>query len=182
MENSARALERCCLGDREAMEFLLLWRAYVHNVDDIIDQDTSEMEEPRRAEFILKTFALAIRLYSHPFYLRNIQALRAVAYSITNAYADSVLFERVSSVECRGEEWKQQWADHHRHAGAEMVLAVAQICGGYDHVRTLSPELRAVGWYEGTVRRDERNSPSPRPSPQGEGVPIVNGSLEGRRR
>ena len=125
-----QALERCTLGNREAIEFLQLWRKYVHDIDDIIDGDRTE------AEFVLATFASAAALYSHPFYLKNIAALRAVVFNVTNGYADSVAWEHSDK------PWQREFADHYRHAGAEMALAVAGICGGYDHMRSLSLELR----------------------------------------
>ena len=125
-------LERACLGDREAMDFLLLWNRYVHEIDDILDGDADSAED------ILRTFARAAMLYSHPFYLKNIAALRQVVLIVTNAYADSVAWEK------SGVEWKRNWADHNRHAGLEMVLAVAMILGGYDHARAISPEQREI--------------------------------------
>lgn len=118
------------------MQFVLLWRKYVHEIDDIIDGDRPQPEA------ILGTFALAATLYSHPFYLRHLPALRQIVYNCTNAYADSVAWES-SPV-----EWRRAWADHYRHFGAEMVLAVAGICGGYEHIRSISPELRVVCWNE----------------------------------
>lgn len=135
-EMDLRALNRCCLGDKEAMDFLLKWRQYVHAIDDIIDGDRSG------PEFILSTFASAATLYSHPFYLRNITALRQLVYNCTNAYTDSVNWEKSAT------EWQRQFADHYRHFGAEMVLAVAGIVGGYEHMRSISPELRVICWFE----------------------------------
>lgn len=118
------------------MEFLGLWRAYVHAIDDIVDGDTPGNEA------LLATFAQAIAVYAHPFYLKNIAALRQVALNCTNAYADSVAWEH------SGQQWQREFADHYRHFGAEMVLAVAGICGGYGHMRSISPELRTICWCE----------------------------------
>src|SRR5512135_1139226 len=103
--------ERVTRGDREAMDFLANWWApYVHEIDDIIDGDRTAPEE------ILATFARAAQLYSHPFYLKHLPALRQLVLNVTNMYADSVQFERGS-----GPAWQKEWADHNRHAGAEMV-------------------------------------------------------------
>ena len=136
MDHSQSALNRATCGIFEAQEFLLLWRAYVHEIDDIIDGDRPQPEA------ILATFASAAMLYSHPFYLKHLQALRQVVLNCTNAYADSVAWEH-SDV-----DWRAQFADHYRHFGAEMVLAVAGICGGYSHMRAISLELRAVCYNE----------------------------------
>lgn len=130
-------LERVCRGDREAMDFLCNWWApYVHGIDDIIDGDANGPEE------VLREFARAVGLYAHPFYLRNLAGLKQVVLNVTNAYADSVAWEK------SGVAWQREWADHHRHAGMEMVIAVATICGGYEHARSISQEQRSVCWHE----------------------------------
>ena len=130
-------LERVCLGNAEAIDFLANhWAPYCHEVDDIIDRDRTGSEE------ILSTFARAIILYSHPFYLRNIAALRAVALATTNTYADSVSWERSA------QPHQREWADFNRHVGMDMVIAVAQVCGGYDHGRSVSQELRETCFAE----------------------------------
>lgn len=132
-----KLLQRVCLGNLEAMDFLANhWSPYVHEIDDIIDG------ERRSAEEILSTFARAVMVFSHPFYVRNMPALRQLVLNINNAYADSVAWEK-SKV-----RWQQEWADHNRHAGAEMVIAVAQICGGYDHARAISQEQRIICHHE----------------------------------
>lgn len=140
-----RLVERICRRpagpDSEAMDFLANhWAPYCHQVDDIIDGERTAAEE------ILATFALAITLYSHPFYLRHVSALRQVALNITSMYADSVRWERADGQPPAS--WQEHWADHHRHAGLEMVVAVATICGGYLHARALLPELRTMAWHE----------------------------------
>lgn len=132
-----KLVQRICKGDAEAMDFLAnFWARYCHEIDDIIDGERTEPEA------ILQTFALAISLYSHPFYLRHIAPLRQIAYNVTNIYADTVAWEK-STI-----PWQRQWADHHRHCSNEMALAIATICGGYDHARAVMPELRAMAYAE----------------------------------
>jgi hypothetical protein len=123
-------------GNREAMEFLELWRTYVHWIDDLVDQ------ERKGPEALLEVFALAIELYSHPFYLKNLPALRQIARNVTCGYADVVKWEQ-SPV-----KWQAEWADHYRHIGQEMVIAVAGLTGGWNGMRRVSETLRAVGWLE----------------------------------
>lgn len=137
MDNAAVA--RACLNNKEAMSFLSFWGAYVHAIDDIIDGDKNTPED------ILRAFSLAITLYSHPFYLKNIEALRQIAINATHAYADSVAWEHSK------EDWQRSFSDHYRHFGQEMVFAVASICSypnSYDHIRSLSLEWRTVCWME----------------------------------
>jgi hypothetical protein len=139
-----RLVERICRKDPEAMDFLANhWAPYCHAIDDIIDG------EKTNPEHILGTFARAIGLYSHPFYLRNLSALRQVATNVTVTYADTVAWEKT-------EDWRAQWADHHRHCSLEMVIAVATICGGYDHARLVVPEMRVMAWHE---HHDKENKP-----------------------
>lgn len=123
-------------GNKSAGEFLRLWRSYVHGIDDLIDGDAVG------SEALLGTFMQAAFVYSHPFYLANLPSLRQLVVNCTNAYADSVAWEKDS------EEWKRQFADHYRHFGAEMVLAIASICGGYAHMREASKVLREICWRE----------------------------------
>ena len=130
-------LQRVTLNQPEAMDFLANhWAVYVHEIDDLVDGDR------RGPEALLGTLARAALLYSHPFYLQHLPALRAVVLLVTNLYADSVLWEQ------SGEAWQRQWADHNRHAGMEMVVAIAQICGGYEHARAISREHRAICYHE----------------------------------
>jgi len=140
-----KLLQRVTRGDQEAMDFLANhWSPYVHEIDDIIDGDR------RSAEEILSTFARAVVLYSHPFYLKNLPSLRQLVLVINNMYADSVAWER-STV-----DWHRDWADHNRHVGMEMVVAVAQICGGYDHARAISMEQRAICYQD---HHDKKGKP-----------------------
>lgn len=130
-------LERVTLGDAEAKDFLANhWSPYVHEIDDIIDGERTSSEK------ILSTFARAPVLFSHPFYLKHLPALRQVVLLINNMYADAALWEIATDT------WKRDWADHNRHAAMEMVVVVAQICGGYDHGRRISQEQRAICWAD----------------------------------
>lgn len=119
-------------GNVEAAEFLCLWSRYCHAVDDVVDGDTKD------AEGIISAFAQAPLVYGHPFYLEHMSALRVVALLVSNMYADSEDMARGS------EPWHHQFAEAYRHAGNEMVMAVALICGGYEHMRDVSFDQRAT--------------------------------------
>lgn len=122
-------------GNEQAADFLILWGTYVHGIDDLIDGDANGPEA------MLQVFMMAAFVYTHPFFMANLRELRQIAVNCTNAYADSVVWEK-------GEGWRKDFADHYRHFGAEMVLAVAGICGGYEHMRNISPTLREICWKE----------------------------------
>lgn len=143
-QKDLKLVERICRGNQEAMTFLALWANYCHGIDDIIDGDR------RTAEETLEIFALAPVLFSHPFYLQHLEALKQIVLNVTSMYADTVAWEKSS------ETWQRQWADHHRHCSNEMVVAVATLCGGYPHARSIMPELRTMAWHE---HHDQKGKP-----------------------
>jgi hypothetical protein len=122
-------------GNEMAADFLKVWGIYVHGIDDLIDGDKSGSES------MLEVFMTAAFVYTHPYFVQNMPQLRQIAVNCTNAYADTVLWEKAGG-------WKQNFSDHYRHFGAEMVLAVAGLCGGYMHMRQASPLLRELCWNE----------------------------------
>jgi hypothetical protein len=130
----AEWLELLCPGNPEAQSFIRTWARYCHEIDDVIDG-----ERPG-AQDVLGTFALSALVYSHPFFLRNVFELRGVALVVANMYADSVEWEKSDTV------WQRQFADCYRHAGNEMVLAVARLCGGWEHARRFSLAQRMMCW------------------------------------
>ena len=130
-------LDRICLGNAEAADFLANhWSPYVHEVDDIVDGERTGAGD------LCATFARACTVYTHPFFLRNAAALRQLVLNLTLAYADSAEWEK------GGDPWQKEWADHYRHAGMEMVIAVAMITGGYEHARRLSQEQRSICYFD----------------------------------
>lgn len=139
-----RALRICC-GNASAAEFLCLWGRYCHAIDDVVDGDTKD------AEGIISAFALAPLVFGHPFYIENISALRVVTLLVSNMYADSEALAGGDKL------WMKQFANVYRHAGNEMVLAAALICGGYEHMRAISFEQRAT-CYETQHRDEERKA------------------------
>jgi len=125
----------CCAGNAEAAHWLRQWQGYVHCIDDQVDGD---VDPANRAEHLLETLICASELYTHPFFVKHAAKLQLLVAVVTNAYADSVAFERSP------EQWKRDWADHYRHVSAEVALAVAYLCGGWQHMRKMSTELRSI--------------------------------------
>jgi hypothetical protein len=127
-------LQRVCQGNPEAMDFLANhWSPYVHEIDDIMDGDRPGKREQ------LMTFARACVLFSHPFYLRHLAALKQIVLNVTVAYADSVAWEQADAT-----AWQKAWSDHNRHCGLEMVIAIATICGGHELAFAISQEQRTL--------------------------------------
>lgn len=149
-EQFQAALARCCCGQSSAMQWLALWREFVNAVDDIEDEPFLKAGERPEAigdrattpEFRMRAWVLALELYTHPFFRANEARLKQVVLNCTNAYADVLKWEQ-SEV-----QWQKEFVDVYRHFGAEMVIAVAQICGGWDHARSLSEDQRTVNYLE----------------------------------
>lgn len=121
------------------MHFCDLWMLYCHSIDDLLDtrfdgRPTMDTEE------ILKIPIYALLLYNSPFYMAHREALCPVVFLVTNAYGDTVKFEGSAGRHTRA------IADVIRCCGNEMFFAVALICGGYDHMRKLSPVIRERSW------------------------------------
>jgi hypothetical protein len=106
---------------------------YCHAIDDLIDKVFS-------AEGLLDVLVQAVELYSHGFYVTNLPHLRPMVIAVTNCYADSVRWEKSS------DSAERQMADTLRFAGLEVCLIVAAICGGYSHMRKISPQIRKHTW------------------------------------
>ena len=162
-------ITRFCKGNREAMEFFIMFSAWVHAIDDLVDgiaspQPTADSPEStvqspqsrvqtegcqriptaKDREEIVAAFAQGVLVLSHPFYLRNIAALRMTVMLIANQYADSVRWEKSDAAE----EWQARWADTHRSCGLELAKAIALICGGWELVRGVSAELETVCYWD----------------------------------
>lgn len=123
----------CCCGREDAFLFLLAFHRHAHVVDDLIDEGWT-------AEGMLGAFAMEQEVSAMPFYRRHEAELRMAWALVRNGYADAVAFER----RVAGPE--RRIADVIRFAGNEMVRAVAFICGGWDHLRVVSPLLWALSW------------------------------------
>ena len=134
-ELQKQGIERAGRGNPEAIDFIWRWSLYCHAIDDIID-------EPTTPEFRLQTFVQALEVYTHSYFRKHEAQLKPLVYLVTNQYADSVAWEH------HAEDWKRGYSEWARHAGAELVLAVAAIEGGYPHMRAISLELRTVNFAE----------------------------------
>lgn len=114
----------------DALEFVILYRDYIHGIDDIVDGDISGHEK------ILEVFALGARLFSSDFYAHNRQFLYPIETMINNTYADSCEWE--NSVE----KWKIRDSSVLRHAGIDMFLFVIRLVAGRDAMRKISSKFR----------------------------------------
>lgn len=131
--------QKICCGDKDAMAFLDLWYRYCHGIDDLID--TMEDGRPTMAkDQIIGLFFKAAILYNTVFFKRHSTFLLPIVLQITNTYADSVAWERSPVAHRRA------MADVMRMAGNEMYNMVALLCGGEQHMRELSPQIKEGDW------------------------------------
>lgn len=132
-------------GNPLALDFIIGWNDVAHRFDDVIDA------KEKKPEDFLKALMMANALYSTDFFQAHYRELGMAVELITNAYADSLHWENHKT------RWKRQWGDVLRFAGAEMVIAVATICGGPDIGRKISLQLRELVWR---VHHDGNGKPT----------------------
>lgn len=133
---------RLCRGNKEAMQWLQLGRLYCHEIDDLIDADIPNSDRANGAERMCRIGAMALDLYTHPFFVAHSAALSTAMRLNTANYADSVLWEK-SQI-----EWQRQFSDWSRHGWINVILVVAAICGGYPNMRAESAELWEYAYVE----------------------------------
>jgi len=134
------AVVRLCNGDAVALDWVNLGRQYCHLIDDLVDEDLPRANVAGGGERTCKIGALALELYSHPFWMRHWQALKPAMMLNTIKYADSLRWENGK------EEWQRQYSDWARHGWLEVCMIVGTLCGGYDCARNESAEMIAVAW------------------------------------
>lgn len=140
-----RIYDEVTQGNPDALRFLFHWNIFCHGIDDLID--AAERPNPQD---VVDAFAQANILYAQPFYQVNAVKLQIVVMLVTNAYADSLIWEKNPN---RG---LSTMADVLRFAGNEMVFAVALICGGYQHMRRISATIREKSWRDHHNERGDR--------------------------
>lgn len=137
--------DEVCLGNSDALRFIFHWNMFIHGIDDLIDDPVRP-----KPEDVIAVFAQANILYTQPFYQAHAVKLQMVVMLVTNAYADSVLWENEKRIGLGA------MADVLRFAGNEMMFAVALIVGGYQHMRKISVKLRENSWES---HHDETGKP-----------------------
>lgn len=119
----------------DALVWTLACMTYFHSIDDIIDGDKTD------DEFILKTFRLAITIYSYHFYVANIHDLRPLVESAHDAYRDSVRLEKENDA-----KWKQHISDVIRQNANDLILKVIQLVAGLDARNEAALKFRELSY------------------------------------
>lgn len=128
-----------CKGNQAAMAFCDQWYRYCHGIDDLID--TLRDGRPRMSkDQMVSLFFNAAVLYGSEFYVQNRDALMPIVLLVTNTYRDSIAWEHAPESHLR------QMADVFRTCGNEMYVMVALLCGGEEHMRTMSMKIKERDW------------------------------------
>lgn len=136
-------LLRLTLGNEEAAEWIQLGRAYIHLFDDIIDENLAEGGDRKQGvQRLLKMAAMALELYSHSWYRKNCFHLAPVMLLANVNFADSIDWEK-SQV-----DWQRQVSDWFRHGWLDAVMMTAYLCGGYDHLASISKLFKQIAWEQ----------------------------------
>lgn len=134
------AIVRLCNGNREALHWIQLGRAYVHEGDDQVDEDTGKNDPVAAAKRACRLGAMALELYTHPFFLKNMASLKSVLLLNFHYYRDAVRWEN-SQV-----EWQRNFSDWARHSWLMICLAVGDICSGFDSTDNESAEMHTMSY------------------------------------
>ena len=127
----------CALGNIEAQDFLLAVGDYVELWDDLIDKD-AEITEQR----IHASLSNGILMAFNPFVRTNSEFIRAFIVQMINSYLDSEKLKKSNKKEIRN------IAFHIRNHPLELYQAVAFCCGGWSHLREMSPRIREFFAFE----------------------------------
>lgn len=120
-------LARITNGDQDASAFLAAFVAHCHVLDDLIDKDKPCDDERLIKSEITWLYSLSANL----FFLKNRHVLVPLITQGFNAWLDS---NKMDAGAVR---------DVVKGFYHEVVWHVAFICGGWDHMRAITKELRA---------------------------------------
>ena len=118
-----------CKDNAEAIDFVNRALSYFHAIDDLVDENTT-------AEFKIRLLIAGQELYSHVYFARHAHWLNAIIRNCASTYADSVAWEHSA------DPAKQAHAEVWRHCGLELLFAVADLCGGWEHRRNVARDVR----------------------------------------
>jgi hypothetical protein len=133
-------LLRLCNGNQEAVHWIQIGRKYIRDIDDLIDDDIPKANRASGSERVCRIGALALELYTHPFFVKHSTMLATAMLTNTNNYADSVQWEGSDT------PWQSSFSDWAKYGWIDVLLIVAYICGGRANMRDHSAELRAMSY------------------------------------
>lgn len=143
----------CANGHEDAADFLLAVGDYVELWDDLIDKDTEITDERINA-----AMSNGILLNFNPFAQANAHYLRAFIVQMINSYLDSEELQHDDDPKVRN------IAFHLRNHPLELYQAVAFCCGGWPHLRQMSPKIRKFFAFESFEEWEREHGRFPPPN------------------
>lgn len=122
-----------CNGNHDALTWLNTFHELAHLADDLVDEVFS-------AEGLGRLLVTNIALCSLPFWFAWHAELRPILNQTCSNWLDSVELER------RPQAWAREYANTLRLCGNDLVIAVARICGGWEHSRKIALSVRELAW------------------------------------
>lgn len=126
-----------CQGREDAYAFICAWQTFCSAVDDLNDGDIKGVDA------LSRTFFVSIQTLTSNFWQQHGRDLYLLSALITNDYIDS-------------HNCDVKFRDFLRSNGNQMLMAVAFICGGFDHLRKMSLKIREISYRE---HHDDRGNP-----------------------
>lgn len=124
--------------NKDAVVCMVLISSIVEIWDDLIDKDKDLNDNKINMAFM----QALIDLPSNSFWKQYQPLLQPVMLVSINAWMDATEAEK--SDEC----WKRRMAFYLRNLSMELVLQIAQITGGWDHLRKVSMDIRTFFAHE----------------------------------
>lgn len=131
----------------DAIKFITAFCTLCHAVDDLIDDEASRSSH----KFILKTFALAMDVYSSRFYQNHLVELYPIVSTIHDQYSTCVEYEHSNEL------WKKDYANQIRLCQSMLPIYIIKMLLGYDASREFSLTLVEYAYHTDNEHAPETN-------------------------
>jgi len=135
------------LGDFHAVECAVLLSEIAETWDDLIDQDVTVTADKINRAFI----AMLVRLELNPFFEQHRLTIMPVVYVSINAWLDANTQES-------GVREERMAAFYLRNFSYEIINVIALCVGGWDHLRSISMDMRRFFTHESYFTWEHRHA------------------------
>ena len=134
-EDFERVLLDACVNNQQAMEWTQMYCLWAHFIDDVVDE-----EGWMTSENIMRSNIMIMNLTVHPWFYEH----RAELFHIVQLTA--ALWQQSNVWDKQSQPWQKLEAEWMRCSGNLLVLVVANICGGYELMRKVTPRLAELSY------------------------------------
>jgi hypothetical protein len=127
-------IEKITCGNRDASVFLWRFWCFMHAFDDLVDKDKPVSPEEAVRELVLFLNEISF----NPFYAANKASLFSFIAMVGNRAIT-------------GDQWREGGNEQQKAASPavrcgdlDLYAHIAFLCGGWDHMRNLDPEIRVI--------------------------------------